>query len=89
MDRCICCGGDRYNLKFYGQDRRAGTSPSWCVITFAAGIHGDNPVTLGLPPAWHSIMPAFGCVVVPGYKENGNLVNLKRRFYTRKKQTPL
>lgn len=48
------------------------TGPIWCVITFAAGIYGDNSVTLGLPPAWYSFMPAFGSVVVPRHQEDGN-----------------
>lgn len=48
------------------------TGPIWCVITFAAGIYGDNPVSLGIPPTWYSDMPAFGSFVVPGHKENGN-----------------
>lgn len=48
------------------------TGPIWCVITFAAGIAEDNPVTYGLPPAWYGSKPAFGYGVVPGHKENGN-----------------
>lgn len=52
------------------------TGPIWCVITFAAETSGDNPVTFGLPPAWHPTLPAFGYVVVPGHKENGNNDNL-------------
>lgn len=48
------------------------TGPIWCVVTFAAGIAEDNPVTCGLPPAWYGSKPAFGYGVVPGHKENGN-----------------
>lgn len=48
------------------------TGPIWCVITMAAGITGDNPVTVGIPPAWCSVMPAFGYVVMRNHKEDGN-----------------
>ena len=48
------------------------TGPIWCVITFAAGIFGDNPVTYGLPPAWYLARPAFGPAEMPVHKENGN-----------------
>lgn len=49
------------------------TGPIWCVITFAAGIFGDNPVTFGLPPAWYEVyVPAFGYTVGPRHNENGN-----------------
>ena len=50
----------------------AATGPIWCVITFAAGIAGDNPVTYGLPPAWYGGIPAFGYGVALGHLENGN-----------------
>ena len=50
----------------------ATTGPIWCVITFAAGISGDNLVTYGIPPVWYGGMPAFGYIVLPGHKENGN-----------------
>lgn len=48
------------------------TGPIWCVITIAAGIFGDNPVTLGLPPAWYDGTPAFGYVVLPKHRGDGN-----------------
>ena len=48
------------------------TGPIWCVVTFAAGVFEDNPVTLGLPPAWYGNLPAFGYSVKRGHQENGN-----------------
>lgn len=47
------------------------TGPIWCVITFAAGIFEDNPVTCGLPPAWQAALPAFGYVVPALHDEDG------------------
>ena len=52
------------------------TGPIWCVITFAAGIIGANPVTYGLPPAWYGNLPnptpAFGYMIAPEHMEDGN-----------------
>ena len=48
------------------------TGPIWCVVTFAAGLFGDNPVTFGLPPAWYGNVPAFGYSVERGHQEDGN-----------------
>ena len=50
----------------------ATTGPIWCVITFAAGIPGYNPVTVGIPPVWCVGIPAFGYYVAPGHKEDGD-----------------
>ena len=37
------------------------TTPTWCVITFAAGIRGGNSeVSVGVPPAWAGGGPVFG-----------------------------
>lgn len=49
------------------------TGPIWCVITFAAGIFGDNPnpVSFGIPPAWYAA-PAFGYAVPALHNENGS-----------------
>lgn len=48
------------------------TGPIWCVVTFAAGIFGNNPVTFGLPPAWYDVsLPAFGYTVHVRHQENG------------------
>ena len=36
------------------------TTPTWCVITFAAGVFGENEASFGVPPAWGSGWPTFG-----------------------------
>ena len=36
------------------------TTPTWCVITFAAGLFGENEASFGVPPAWGSAEPNFG-----------------------------
>ena len=57
----------------FEMQQAAVTGPIWCVITFAAGIAGNNPITFGLPPAWYDVsVPAFGYSVLRGHQENGN-----------------
>lgn len=34
--------------------------PTWCVITFAAGILGESEMSFGVPPAWGGGSPCFG-----------------------------
>ena len=38
------------------------TTPTWCVITFAAGVFGENEASFGVPPAWDAGGPAFGYI---------------------------
>ena len=38
------------------------TTPTWCVMTFAAGVFGENEASFGVPPAWGSGSPTFGYV---------------------------
>ena len=54
------------------------TGPIWCVVTFAAGIFGDNPnpVSLGIPPARASIVPVFGYVVAAAHDADGTNIAL-------------
>ena len=44
------------------------TTPTWCVITFAAGVFGENEASFGVPPAWGSGSPTFGYVY--NYQDN-------------------
>ena len=37
-------------------------TPTWCVLTFAAGIFGENEVSIGVPPAWGTSEIAFGYI---------------------------
>ena len=48
------------------------TGPTWCVVSFAAGIMAEEAVSMGLPPAWAGIEAAFGLVIWKGHQENGN-----------------
>mgnify|MGYP004460071931 CR=1 FL=1 len=36
------------------------TTPTWCVMTFAAGLLGEKEVSLSVPPAWGAGAPSFG-----------------------------
>ena len=46
--------------------------PTWCVVSFAAGIMAEEAVSMGLSPAWAGNEAAFGLVVWKGHQENGN-----------------
>lgn len=50
----------------------AATGPVWCVVTFAAGIMGDNAVSMGIPPAWLSGQAAFGAVTATIHEDDGS-----------------
>lgn len=47
------------------------TTPTWCVMTFAAGLFGENEVSIGVPPAWGAGVPSFGYIYYT--KENMNI----------------
>lgn len=34
--------------------------PTWCVVTFEAGIFGEESISMGVPPAWYGDRAAFG-----------------------------
>lgn len=38
------------------------TTPTWCVMTFAAGLLGESEVSMSVPPAWGGGFPSFGYV---------------------------
>lgn len=46
--------------------------PTWCVITFEAGVMSANAVSIGLPPAWVGGSPAFGGLTALGHDADGN-----------------
>ena len=46
--------------------------PTWCVVSFAAGILGEEAVSMGIPPAWAGFDLAFGLVIKKGHNETGN-----------------
>ena len=39
--------------------------PTWCVVTFAAGVMSEEAVSLGVPPAWYEGGQAFGVTIDP------------------------
>ena len=52
---------------------RASTNgPIWCVISFAAGIMGEEAVSFGVPPTWGAGTPTFGTSVGIRHREDGN-----------------
>lgn len=44
------------------------TTPTWCVMTFAAGLLGESEKSVSVPPAWVGGYPSFGYV----YDTNNN-----------------
>ena len=48
--------------------------PTWCVVSFAAGVMGEEVISLGVPPAFYSIEPAFGQRVWPTHEDGNNIV---------------
>ena len=46
--------------------------PTWCVVSFAAGVMGQDAVSIGIPPAWCGINTvAFGSRTLPVHDKNG------------------
>ena len=51
---------------------RASTNgPIWCVISFAAGLMGEEAVSFGVPPTWGAGNPTFGTSVGIRHREDG------------------
>ena len=50
----------------------AATGPTWCVVTIAAGLMGQEAVSVGAPPAWYGGRLAFGGVTANAHNDNGN-----------------
>ena len=38
--------------------------PTWCVVSFAAGVMAEEALSLGVPPAWDAGIPAFGDAIM-------------------------
>ena len=52
---------------------RASTNgPIWCVISFAAGLMGEEAVSFGVPPTWGAGVPTFGTSVSIKHQKDGN-----------------
>ena len=46
--------------------------PIWCVVTCAAGLMGEEAVSIGLPPVWEGYGTSFGGMTATVHNENGN-----------------
>ena len=46
--------------------------PIWCVISFAAGLMGEEAASFGVPPTWRSGAPTFGTSVSIRHQEGGD-----------------
>ena len=46
--------------------------PVWCVVTFAAGLMGEEAMSFGGPPTWSFGAPAFGTLVDIMHQEDGS-----------------
>ena len=44
--------------------------PTWCVVSFPAGILSEEAVSVGIPPAWPT--PAFGGAIAAVHGDHGN-----------------
>ena len=44
--------------------------PTWCVVSFPAGILSEEAVSIGVPPAWPT--PAFGGAIAAVHEDHGN-----------------
>ena len=47
------------------------TGPTWCVVSFAAGVMAQEAVSIGVPPAWVSGSAAFGIAVWKMHDSDG------------------
>lgn len=48
------------------------TGPTWCVVSFAAGVLDPGVLSIGIHPAWAAFDPAFGLVIREGHGADGN-----------------
>ena len=63
------------------------TTPTWCVMTFAAGLFGEDERSIGVPPAWGAGVPSFGYIY--DTKENMNIYVVLGDVMTNKWQIDL
>ena len=48
--------------------------PIWCVMSFAAGIFGEEAASIGIPPAWIGGQMAFGLLIARNHEEGKNKI---------------
>ena len=46
--------------------------PTWCVVSFAAGVMAEEAISIGIPPVWQGYGTSFGGVTPLVHNENGN-----------------
>ena len=46
--------------------------PTWCVVSFSAGILSEEAVSVGVPPAWDGAGTAFGGAIAAVHRDDGN-----------------
>ena len=46
--------------------------PTWCVVSFPAGILSEEAVSVGIPPAWYGSAPAFGGAIAAVHGDDGS-----------------
>ena len=46
--------------------------PVWCVVSFPAGILGEQAFSFSVPPAWSGFNIAFGCVQAVDHDSDGS-----------------
>ena len=46
--------------------------PTWCVISFPAGITSEEAFSVGVPPAWYGSAPAFGGAIAAVHGDDGS-----------------
>ena len=46
--------------------------PTWCVVSFSAGIMSEEAVSVAVPPAWDGAGPAFGGATAVVHGDDGN-----------------
>ena len=51
------------------------TGPTWCVVSFAAGVMAQEAVSIGVPPAWSATIPAFGDAFMKYHDDQGHNIH--------------
>ena len=46
--------------------------PTWCVVSFSAGILSEEAVSVGVPPAWYGFGSAFGGGIAAVHGDDGS-----------------
>ena len=49
--------------------------PTWCVVSFAAGVMAEEAISLGVPPAWNAGIPAFGDAFMLYHDDKGHNIH--------------